>query len=40
MTFIVKSELVSNVKRSDDIIYKKEETHRIKDANRIFAHFR
>ena len=35
----ISSELVDAVKGSGDAIHKKEETHRIAEANRAFAHF-
>ncbi|KAL4387084.1 hypothetical protein GQ457_09G028710 [Hibiscus cannabinus] len=37
--FQIKSELVDAAKGSDDAIHKKEETHRMAEANRAFAHF-
>ena len=38
MAFKLSSELVDAAKRSGDAICKKEETHRIVEANRAFAH--
>ncbi|THU43687.1 hypothetical protein C4D60_Mb00t12220 [Musa balbisiana] len=38
--FQIKSELVDAAKGSGDAIRKKEETHRMAEANRAFAHFR
>ncbi|KAL9664704.1 hypothetical protein QQ045_020110 [Rhodiola kirilowii] len=40
MTFKLSSELVDAAKGSGDAIRKKEETHRMAEANRAFAHFR
>uniref|UniRef100_A0A3Q7F8R8 Small ribosomal subunit protein uS7 domain-containing protein n=1 Tax=Solanum lycopersicum TaxID=4081 RepID=A0A3Q7F8R8_SOLLC len=40
MAFKLKPELVDAVKGSGDAIRKKEETHRMAEANRAFAHFR
>ncbi|CAJ1978179.1 unnamed protein product [Sphenostylis stenocarpa] len=40
MAFKLSSELVDVVKGSGDVIRKKEETHRMVEANRAFAHFR
>ncbi|XLS91383.1 hypothetical protein HN51_067391 [Arachis hypogaea] len=40
MTFKLSSELVDAVKGSGDAIRKKEETHRMTEANRVFAYFR
>lgn len=40
MTFKLNSELVDVVKRNNDIIHKKKKTHRMAEANRVFAHFR
>ncbi|QHO53329.1 hypothetical protein HN51_022169 [Arachis hypogaea] len=39
MAFKLSSELVDAVKGSGDAIRKKEETHRMAEANRAFAHF-
>ena len=38
--FQISSELVNTVKESGDAIHKKEETHKMSEANRVFAHFR
>ncbi|KAJ7941912.1 30S ribosomal protein S7, chloroplastic [Quillaja saponaria] len=40
MAFKLSSELVDAAKGSGDAIRKKEETHRMAEANRAFAHFR
>nr|BEG71944.1 ribosomal protein S7 [Astragalus macropelmatus] len=40
MAFKLSSELLDAVKGSGDAIRKKEETHRMAEANRAFAHFR
>ncbi|MFQ6626720.1 hypothetical protein Gotur_005561 [Gossypium turneri] len=40
MAFKLSSELVDTAKGSGDVIRKKEETHRMAEANRAFAHFR
>nr|YP_010426524.1 ribosomal protein S7 [Phyllolobium chinense]QWX87935.1 ribosomal protein S7 [Phyllolobium chinense]USM11216.1 ribosomal protein S7 [Phyllolobium chinense] len=40
MAFKLSSELLDAVKRSGDAIRKKEETHRMAEANKAFAHFR
>ncbi|CAL5178869.1 unnamed protein product [Lathyrus oleraceus] len=40
MAFKLSSELVDAAKGSGDAIRKKEETHRMAEANRTFAHFR
>ena len=40
MVFKLSSELVDAAKGSGDAIRKKEETHRMAEANRAFAHFR
>ncbi|ESW04272.1 hypothetical protein PHAVU_011G081400, partial [Phaseolus vulgaris] len=40
MAFKLSSELVDVAKGSGDAIRKKEETHRMTEANRAFAHFR
>ncbi|KAG8634274.1 hypothetical protein MANES_17G022247v8 [Manihot esculenta] len=40
MAFKLSSKLVDAAKGSGDIIRKKEETHRMAEANRAFAHFR
>ncbi|KAL8218894.1 hypothetical protein R6Q57_022267 [Mikania cordata] len=38
--FKLSSELVDGAKGSVDLIRKREETHRMAEANRVFAHFR
>nr|YP_010144974.1 ribosomal protein S7 [Exacum affine]YP_010144989.1 ribosomal protein S7 [Exacum affine]QQL92379.1 ribosomal protein S7 [Exacum affine]QQL92394.1 ribosomal protein S7 [Exacum affine] len=40
LAFKLSSELVDAAKGSGDAIRKKEETHRMAEANRAFAHFR
>lgn len=40
MAFRLSSELVDVAKGSGDAICKKEETHKMVEANRAFAHFR
>ena len=40
MAFKLSSELVDAAQGSGDAIRKKEETHRMAEANRSFAHFR
>ncbi|KAJ0644712.1 putative ribosomal protein S5/S7 [Helianthus annuus] len=40
MAFKLSSEIVDAAKGSDDAIRKREETHRMAEANRAFAHFR
>ncbi|PPR97266.1 hypothetical protein GOBAR_AA23391 [Gossypium barbadense] len=40
MAFKLSSELVDAAKGSGDVIRKKEETHKMAEANRAFAHFR
>ncbi|KAL4655100.1 hypothetical protein ACB092_01G426600 [Castanea dentata] len=40
MAFKLSSELMDAAKGSGDAIRKKEETHRMTEANRVFAHFR
>ncbi|GFP87248.1 30S ribosomal protein s7 chloroplastic, partial [Phtheirospermum japonicum] len=40
MAFKLSSELVDAAKGSGDAIRKKEETHKMAEANRAFAHFR
>ncbi|TYI70731.1 hypothetical protein E1A91_D08G242300v1 [Gossypium mustelinum] len=40
MAFKLSSELVDAAKGSDDVIHKKEETYKMAEANRSFAHFR
>ncbi|RHN63355.1 30S ribosomal protein S7 [Medicago truncatula] len=40
MALKLSSELVDAAKGSDDAIHKKEETRRMAEANRAFAHFR
>ena len=40
MAFKLSSKLVDVAKGSGDAICKKEETHRMAEANRAFAHFR
>jgi len=40
MTFKLSSELADAAKGSGDAIHKKEETHRMTEANRAYAHFR
>ncbi|MFQ6627359.1 hypothetical protein Gotur_005074, partial [Gossypium turneri] len=40
MAFKLSFELVDAAKGSDDVIHKKEETYKMAEANRSFAHFR
>lgn len=39
MVFKLSFELVDAVRRSGDAIHKKEESHRMAEANKVFAHF-